>query len=261
MELIFCCYCLLGIVFILVVWSLFNYNASNRIKKITRMIMPLVIIIIFATIFSIAYFQRRLNNERLDIVLNALNMHSDANRLFKNNQEKTILLDSLYFYYHKMDSIAYKDSIYAFLIGKDKRITKTITNTLKTLREQIKRYERLNDLLPEDVAYQQEICSSEDIYLIRPNTFELENLNIAFKIKKDDIKPLALLIQITKTHDEISEILFNQSYRPQPGINSFIIPNYKNEDVIVKLGYVISENDILIYKYLIYGKDGSTGNE
>ena len=225
------------------------------------MIIPIMIIIIFAVIFSIAYFQKRLNNERLDIVLNALNTHSNANRLFKNNQEKTISLDSLHFYYNKLDSIAYKDSIFGFLIGKDKRITKTITNTIKTLREQIKRYERLNDFLPEDVVYQQEICSSEDIYLIRPNTLDLENLNIAFKIKEDNIKPLALHIQIMKAHDETFDILFSQSYKPQSGINSFIIPNYKKEDVIVKLGYVISENDILIYKYLIYGKDGSTRNE
>lgn len=261
MKLLVVFYCLLGIVFIVFLWSLFKYDASHRSKKIARIIIPIVILVVIGGLFTIVYYQKKLNNEKLDVVLNAINIHSYSNRLFKDNKEKILLLDSLYYYYNRIDSIAYNDSIYSYLIGDDVRMRKTLINTLNALKEQIKRYERLNDLLPEHMVYHNEELDFENIHLIEPNTLELDNLNIAFKLKKDDIKPLAVYVQILKKHSSTPIVLYSQYYQSQIGLNSFIIPNYKDDDVLIKLGYIISQYDTLIYRYQIYEKHDSTEYE
>ena len=188
--------------------------------------------------------------------MKAININSLANKTFTNNKEKEKLLDSLYCYYNKVDSIAHEDSVYSFLIGADERISNTLHKTLIVLKEQIKRYERLNDLLPDEYIYDIEEIDSMNIYLIRPNTIELENLNIAFKLTDNKIQPVRIYIQILKEN----KVLFSQFYEPRTDINSFIIPNNMNDKAIVKLGYIIQRNDTLVYKYLTYEKYGSVGH-
>lgn len=256
-------YCLLGIVFIVVAWSLFNYNASHCFRKICRIIVPITILVLVVCLFIVTYFLKMQNNRNLDVILSSINIHSYSNRIYKDNLEKALILDSLRYYYQKIDSIAHKDSVYSYLIGENTQMKRILSTTKDALNEQIKRYGRLNDYLSKEFFYCKEELDPQNIVLVKPNTLELKNLNIALRLKQDDIKPLALHIQIININIKSNTpiILYTQYYQYHSGINSFIIPNYKDQDVIVKLGYLILQNDTTIYKYIVYDGNDSAGDE
>ena len=217
-----------------------------------------MLLLLFGGIFTVTYIQKTTNNRKLDIILTAIDANNYANKLFATNQEKTEILENLQFFSKTIDSIAYKDSIYSYLVGHDARMQRTLSNASKALKEQIKRYENLNDLLSESGLYHKEEYDSINIRLIEPNTLGLDILNIALILKSALIKPSKLYIQILEKHSEHPKTLYSQYYKYQSGINSFLLPNYKNHNFIIKLGYIESKNDTLIYKYQIYEKHAST---
>lgn len=100
--------------------------------------------------------------------------------------------------------------------------------------------------------------SPDEMNLIKPVFYGSAYVNVGVVIDEEATfkKENSLLVRIVRT--DTDSILYQQSYVPKSGANSFVLPNYFNDDMVqLQIGYV-NKSERKTYHYIScipYGRE------
>ena len=226
---------------------LFNGHLTKKQDIIICIVLPVLSLSVFISVFAENRRRRNLSDEQLSFILEAIEYNDKGYRLFTTNQERILFIDSLNYYIHVLDTLAYNDSIASIIVGKDQEHSQRIVQAKRLLSLQQKRYSRLNSFADTSYIYREEE-NSDNIKLIEPDNFVLPTLNIAFRLRHPEDSIKAVYLEFNRG----DSIVYSQTYIPQPKINCFIMPNLFSDTTVLKMGYIAGNNDALTFYRIIY---------
>lgn len=196
-------------------------------------VLPLFSILMFAAIFIENKCRRHYSDQQLDQMIKILEYNEKGYKLFSNNNDRDLFVDSLKYYILELDTLSYNDSVTSKIIGTDRAHSQRLTQAKGLLTAQYKRYSRLNRYADTSFVFSKEKPSNK-IKLIEPDNVNLPYLNIAFRSynNRDSINAAYLEFRSGDS------IVYSQTYVPRSDINCFIIPNLFNDTTVLKLGYL-----------------------
>lgn len=206
-----------------------------------------VLSILISTIVISKYYEIQFNEEtkKFNEILNA----KEVNDSIKNDIDSRVKqLQLLKKQNKELDEILKKINEQEKIIGKKPNIKNSIANKIKTNKIEIGEIEKYNNLLNEKVldnrsGYKASGNTSSFIFDC-PTDYESETLDLKLKFTDEKIISEIEYIYISfyeKIKDNNYNMLFEQVYEPQVGVNGFKVKNYfkTNKKVNLDVGYVL----------------------
>ena len=221
-------------------------------KSVYRVALLIIVVCLIIALLGENFRQRKADLRTLETLNEMLELAQRSDRVYSNEQEKQLFIDSLQAAMRLVQEISSKDSLYSLFIGCDEQIYKDIIRTNAILNSQLKRYSYLNTILDDSIAMPIHSFDGSEYYkIIAPDTAMLPTLNIGlyFLPHADSINFSYVRISVyTPRNDSLT---FRQFCRVKEPISTFIIPN-SNDSMIVY--FDCCDNELIKCYRLTYKK-------
>lgn len=155
----------------------------------------------------------------------------------------------------KMES---ESSTYDKVLGRSDTLDALLGELKKKIEAQIFRVSNMSARSKEEYAVDIFEDSQDEMNLIKPVFSGNSYVNVGVVIDEEATfkKENSLLVRIVRT--DTDSILYQQSYVPKSGANSFVLPNYFSDDMVqLQIGYV-NKSERKTYHYIScipYGRE------
>lgn len=217
-------------------------NANSK-----YLILISVLSILLSTIVISKYYENQFKEEAQKFN-EILNLKKGNDSLINDIQSRTQQLQLLKSQNKELDEILKKINEQEKIIGKKPNIKNSIADKIKTNKIEIGEIEKYNNLLNEKIlenrnGYKASGNTSSFMFDC-PTDYNSENLELKLKFNDEKIISEIEYIYISfseKIKDNNYNMLFEQVYEPQIGVNGFKVKNYFKTDkkVNLEVGYVL----------------------
>lgn len=157
-----------------------------------------------------------------------------------------------------ISKMATEASIYDKVLGRSDTLDALLGELEKKIESQIFRVSNMSARSKEVFSVDIFEDSQDEMNLIKPVFSGNSYVNVGVVIDEEATfkKENALLVRIVRT--DTDSILYQQSYVPKSGANSFVLPNYFSDDMVqLQIGYV-NKSERKTYHYIScipYGRE------
>ena len=157
-----------------------------------------------------------------------------------------------------ISKMATEASIYDKVLGRSDTLVALLGELEKKIESQIFRVSNMSARSKEVFSVDIFEDSQDEMNLIKPVFSGNSYVNVGVVIDEEATfkKENALLVRIVRT--DTDSILYQQSYVPKSGANSFVLPNYFSDDMVqLQIGYV-NKSERKTYHYIScipYGRE------
>lgn len=157
-----------------------------------------------------------------------------------------------------ISKMATESSTYDKVLGRSDTLDALLVELKKKIESQIYRVSNMSVRSKEEYSVDSFEVSRDEMNLIKPVFSGNSYVNVGIVIDEEATfkKENSLLVRIVRT--DTDSILYQQSYVPKSGANSFVLPNYFNDDMVqLQIGYV-NKSERKTYHYIFctpYGRE------
>ncbi len=157
-----------------------------------------------------------------------------------------------------ISTLANESSTYDKVLGRSDTLDALLGELKKKIEAQIFRVSNMSARSKEEYSVESFEVSRDEMNLIKPVFSGNSYVNVGVVIDEEATfkKENSLLVRIVRT--DTDSLLFQQSYVPKSGANSFVLPNYFCDDMVqLQIGYV-NKNERKTYHYIScipYGRE------
>lgn len=151
-----------------------------------------------------------------------------------------------------------ESSIYDKVLGRSDTLDALLGELKKKIEAQMFRVSNMSARSKEEYSVDSFEESRDEMSLIKPVFSGSSYVNVGVVIDEEATfkKENSLLVRIVRT--DTDSILYQQSYVPKSGANSFVLPNYFSDDMVqLQIGYV-NKSERKTYHYIScipYGRE------
>ena len=151
-----------------------------------------------------------------------------------------------------------ESSTYDKVLGRSDTLDALLGELKKNIEAQIFRVSNMSARSKEEYSVDSFEESRDEMNLIKPVFSGSSYVNVGVVIDEEATfkKENSLLVRIVRT--DTDSILYQQSYVPKSGANSFVLPNYFSDDMVqLQIGYV-NKSERKTYHYIScipYGRE------
>lgn len=157
-----------------------------------------------------------------------------------------------------ISTLANESSTYDKVLGRSDTLDALLGELKKKIEAQIFRVSNMSARSKEEYSVESFEVSRDEMNLIQPVFSGNSYVNVGVVIDEEATfkKENSLLVRIVRT--DTDSILYQQSYVPKSGANSFVLPNYFSDDMVqLQIGYV-NKSERKTYHYIScipYGRE------
>ena len=157
-----------------------------------------------------------------------------------------------------ISKLANESSAYDEILGRSDTVDALLMDLKKNIEAQIFRVSNMSARSKEEYSVDSFKVSRDEMNLIKPVYVGSSYVNVGVVIDEEATfkKENSLLVRIVRI--DTDSILYQQSYVPKSGANSFVLPNYFSDDMVqLQIGY-INKNERKTYHYIScipYGRE------
>jgi len=157
-----------------------------------------------------------------------------------------------------ISAMANESSTYDKVLGRSDTLDALLVELKRRIEAQIFRVSNMSARSKEEYTVESYEDSRDEMNLIKPVFSGNSYVNVGVVIDEEATfkKENSLLVRIVRT--DTDSILYQQSYVPKSGANSFVLPNYFSDDMVqLQIGYV-NKNERKTYHYIScipYGRE------
>lgn len=157
-----------------------------------------------------------------------------------------------------ISALANQSSTYDKVLGRSDTLDALLGELKKKIEAQIFRVSNMSARSKEEYSVDTFEVSRDEMNLIKPVFSGSSYVNVGVVIDEEATfkKENSLLVRIVRTDND--SLLYQQSYIPKSGANSFVLPNYFSDDMVqLQIGYV-NKSERKTYHYIScipYGRE------
>jgi hypothetical protein len=152
----------------------------------------------------------------------------------------------------KLSALVEESSICDKVLGRSEKVDTLLSQLNAKIDAEIFRVSNMCAYSIENYTPMAFEVSQDDLRLIKPVYSGDSYINVGIIIDEEASfkKDNSLLVRIVSTKND--SLLYQQAYIPKSGANSFVLPNYFNNDMVqLQIGY-INKNERNTYHYISY---------
>lgn len=254
--------------FLTVILAIFTIIYGKRIAKnnLTKYLTVTVVSSIFiGTIVIDRYYEIQLKNEKKRLVNLLSSTQLNDTLLMQNSLLRQQKLDSLIKHNQELREMLANIENKEKILGEQNNLRSEINDKIKTNKIEIGVIEKYNQIINKDSIEKWKGRTSygitSDFIFDCPTDFENDSLDLKLKFRDEALISKVQYIYISfveKINDTHYNLLYDQVYQPQHGVNGFKVKNYLKlkKRVDLEIGYILkseSHKDFPKYDRIICG--------
>lgn len=208
--------------------------------------------------FIIFKYQRYQIRESLCTLISMVDYNKTVDERLANSNRPDSIVFELNQQYGHLEQLKDKNALITKVLGRSESTDTLINQMQRFLKAQIIRVSNMSARSKEEYTVESFEDSRDEMNLIRPVFSGNSYVNVGVVIDEEATfkKENSLLVRIVRT--DTDSILYQQSYVPKSGANSFVLPNYFSDDMVqLQIGYV-NKSERKTYHYIScipYGRE------
>ena len=209
--------------------------------------------------FIMFMYQRYQIRESLCTLISMVDYNKTVDERLANCNRPDSIVFELKQQYGQLEQLKDKNALITKVLGRSVSTDTLINQMQRFLKAQIIRVSNMSARSKEEYAVDRFFEESQDeLHLIKPVFSGSSYVNVGVVIDEEATfkKENSLLVRIVRT--DTDSILYQQSYVPKSGANSFVLPNYFSDDMVqLQIGYV-NKSERKTYHYIScipYGRE------
>ncbi|MEB3800749.1 hypothetical protein INQ45_06600 [Flavobacterium columnare] len=237
----------IAILIVIFLYTLIKGKNTTQNNNSKYLVLASVLSILISTIIISKYYENQYNREA-EKVKEILNANKTNDSSINNIETSLKLLEVLKSQNKELDKILKNLDNQEKILGDKSNIKNNINAKIKTNNIEIGKIEKYNNLLNNNVLKNHEGYLSsektENFIFDCPIDLKSDTLDLKLRFKDENIIPKIEYIYIN-FYENINgnnyNMLFDQVYQPQKGVNGFKVKNYfkSSKKVNLDIGYVL----------------------
>lgn len=246
------------IAFLLVIAYMYTIVFGKKsLKSMLKVFFGLGMAVIVA--WSIIFFVHR-NQIRTSLqeMLSVANYNRCIDEKLAKGEQPALIIKELEKQRDKIFTMETESSTCDKILGRSDTLDALLEELKKKIEAQIFRVSNMSVRSKEEFSVDTFEVSSSEMNFIKPIFSGNSYVNVGVIIDEEATfkKENSLLVRIVRT--DTDSVLYQQSYLPRSGANSFVLPNYFSDDMVqLQIGY-INKNERKTYHYIYcipYGRE------
>ena len=228
-----------------VFFLLFGKRAVKTSEYKWTKYIPLISVIAFIIgVFYIThYYENQLNieKERLELLEQKLALNDS---IYLSSETKRETIDSLNLLKTELNRLLRQVEKQEKITGSNSNISSKISEKISNTQSEIGLIESYNEIIPIKSMKGYTTSGNTSNFIFRcPQNLESDFLDLKLRFQDEKLisKIAFIMIDVTETRENGENWqVFNQTYKPQAGVNAFKIKNYlKNDNMAIEIGYIL----------------------
>lgn len=246
----------IALVFLLAYFSVIMLGKKSY-KKLLKYV-AVVIAVCLVVYVAFLYLQRNEIRHSLQEMLTIANYTKEIDEKLANGTSPSDIVRDLKVKKAEVEDKAKESSLYDNILGRSETIDTLLMQLNRKIDQEIFRVKNMSLRSSESYIPTSFEKTQDELSLISPVLTSPSYLNVGVVIDEEATfkRDNSLLVRIVRI--DTDSILYQQSYVPKSGANSFVLPNYFSDDMVqLQIGYV-NKSERKTYHYIScipYGRE------